>query len=191
MTIFLIAFLIVFTFVTIATEIEWFGCSTLTLTASVILVQYFHLLNIDILIYVKEHILNTIAYSLSYIAIGIAWSFAKWFFFLRNELEKSVKYVKELKEFVKQSPVINIPQASYNKGRIIAWMSFWPFSFIGTLLNDPIRKLFNQIFNQFKNLYQRMANNIFASDIARLEFDIKMARDEALEKENKVRNNIK
>lgn len=57
------------------------------------------------------------------------------------------------------------PRASKNKARITAWSCFWPFSFVGTLLNDPVRRLFNFLFNQFKALYQRMADWVFRKDV--------------------------
>jgi len=56
------------------------------------------------------------------------------------------------------------PRASKNKARITAWASFWPFSFVGTLLNDPVRRLFNLLFNWFKALYQQMSDWVFRKD---------------------------
>lgn len=53
------------------------------------------------------------------------------------------------------------PLASDNKAKITAWMAFWPFSFLGTFINDPIRRLFNFIFSSFKKLYQRMSDHLF------------------------------
>ena len=41
------------------------------------------------------------------------------------------------------------PTASAHKADIMTWMMFWPWSFLWTVLNDPIRKL-------FKNLYRMM-----------------------------------
>ena len=57
------------------------------------------------------------------------------------------------------------PKATKNKSRITAWMCFWPFSFIGTVLNDPVRRLFNFLFNYFKALYQQLADRVFAKDV--------------------------
>lgn len=54
------------------------------------------------------------------------------------------------------------PQASEHKGKIIAWMCFWPFSLLGTFINDPIRRLFNFLFNSFKRLYQKLSDKMFA-----------------------------
>lgn len=56
------------------------------------------------------------------------------------------------------------PRASKNKSRITAWASFWPFSLVGTLLNDPVRRLFNLLFNWFKALYQQMSDWVFRND---------------------------
>jgi hypothetical protein len=57
------------------------------------------------------------------------------------------------------------PRAAQNKARIVSWMSLWPCSFLGTLLNDPVRRLFNFLFNNFKAVYQKMADAVFRHDI--------------------------
>lgn len=65
----------------------------------------------------------------------------------------------------RDNPLSEKPRASNNKSRIVSWMSLWPCSVVGTLLNDPIRRLFNFLFNNFKALYQRMADHIFRNDL--------------------------
>ena len=177
-TLYIIAFVIITIFLTIATEIEWFGWTTLTILGSVAAVQFFHLFNIWL--YIKDHIFQTTMYTIAYIAIGVVWSFAKWFFFLINERDKSRAYIQSnMKSASYNAPKINIPKASDNKSKIIAWISYWPFSAVGTILNDPFRKLFNLIFNQFKNLYQQMANSIYEKDVIFLKIHI----EELAEKE--------
>jgi len=181
----LIAVIVVSIFLTIAIEIEWFGWTTLTVLASVAAVQFFHVF--DVWLFVKANVFQTVAYVIAYIAIGIIWSFAKWFFFLMNERNKTREWLEgQLKRtdlnLNYNKPVINIPKASDNKGRIVAWISYWPLSLIGTILNDPFRKLFNFIFNQFKGLYQRMANNIYKDDLDKLELTIEELRKKEFEK---------
>lgn len=174
---YIIAFVIISIFLTIATEIEWFGWTTLTVLASVTAIQYFHVF--DIWLYIKDHVFQTATYIIAYIAIGIVWSFAKWFFFLMNERDKTREW---LKEEIKRSdnrfgpPVINIPKFSDNKGKIVAWAGYWPYSAIGTILNDPFRKLFNFILNQFKNLYQQMADSIYKGDVESLKVELENLR---------------
>ncbi len=185
-TLYIIVFVIVAIFLTIATEIEWFGCTTITILVSVSLIQFLHLFNIWI--YVKDHVLQTTIYSIAYIAIGVVWSFAKWFFFLINSRDRDREFVKKNLDNTAhiRPPVINIPQAADNKGKIIAWASYWPFSFIGTILNDPFRKLFNFIFNQFKNLYQQMANSIYKDDVEKFKNDLAFLEKKANEEREKL-----
>lgn len=171
------AIIIIAIFLTIATEIEWFGWTTITILGCVAAVQFFHIF--DILLFAKTNVIQTLSYVISYIAIGVVWSFVKWFSFLVNERNKNREWLKgELKRTDRSwsRPVLNIPQAADNKGRIIAWISYWPFSFIGTLLNDPFKKAINFIFNQFKSLYQRMANSLYKEDIDSLNNTIEILR---------------
>lgn len=56
------------------------------------------------------------------------------------------------------------PRAAHNKSRIVAWMSFWPFSMVGTVLNDPIRRMFNWAYNLLSSLYQRMSDYVFRNE---------------------------
>jgi len=55
------------------------------------------------------------------------------------------------------------PKASNNKARITSWGTFWPFSMVGTIINDPLRRLWNFLWGQLKALYQRMADHLFAN----------------------------
>jgi len=134
---------------------------------------------------------DLITYLSLYFVVGIIWSFLKWFFFLkevknkynttRDEYSKikdtnSPNFLENLRQYInekmyKYSYDFNIsydgkmtyPQASENKARITTWIAHWPLSMIWTLINDPVRKVLNYIFNQFKGIYQKMSNYIFGS----------------------------
>lgn len=54
-----------------------------------------------------------------------------------------------------------IPQASENKKLITTWISHWPISVFWTMLNDPIKKFINYIFESISHLFQGMSNKIF------------------------------
>lgn len=175
----------------ILVEIENFGQATLLLIVYGFLVQ---LLNVaDIFSYVVHHIVNSLEYIVYYLVTGIVWSFVKWLSFLfkfrskfrevkrdflRNNnivgtnvipqhlMDSFDKYRRE-----QYSYNINIdfstgkkPLAIKNKSRLIAWAAFWPCSFIGTFLNDPVRRLFTFLFNSFKDLYQKLSDWVFAND---------------------------
>ncbi len=53
------------------------------------------------------------------------------------------------------------PMAASNKAKITAWMIFWPFSMVGTVLNDPVKRIFTFLFGRFKHLYQKMSDGVF------------------------------
>jgi hypothetical protein len=53
------------------------------------------------------------------------------------------------------------PEVTSNKGKIVAWICYWPFSLIGTFINDPIRRLVNFLFTKLKATYQKMSDKVF------------------------------
>lgn len=55
------------------------------------------------------------------------------------------------------------PQASNNKALITTWITHWPVSMIWTLINDPIKKLINHIFEFIKSAFQSISDKMFKS----------------------------
>jgi hypothetical protein len=176
---------------TVLTEIESFGWATFVLLATVVGAQLLHV--VPLLQWVSTHLLLTGIYTLCYLAIGVAWSFIKWFSFLMgfrdayraqkekwlaannitipkslltSEQNKAFKMWLENQRYIeyKGLDLWKKPSAAKNKGRIVAWMALFPCSMIGTLLNDPVRRLFNWLFASFKALYQLMVDAVFSND---------------------------
>lgn len=54
------------------------------------------------------------------------------------------------------------PLASKHKSSITQWIAFWPVSLTWTLINDPVRKVANYIFNKIKGTFQRISDAMFA-----------------------------
>lgn len=73
------------------------------------------------------------------------------------------------------------PSASRCKQNIIGWICFWPFSFLVTLLTDPVRKIVTFIFNRLSKSYQKLAEYI-VPDIM-FEFETKVENKEETETE--------
>lgn len=171
-------------------EVEHWGWATVTLILSGVALQLLGIANIWH--FVTHHTVDALLYVAGYLAVGVVWSFVKWFSFLMGFRDK---YREVKTEFFTSHGVpldqaltkeqadefnrvlmyqnwgsyrgINLstrPTAVKNKRRITAWMSFWPFSMAGTIINDPIRRLFRFLFNQFKALYQRIADHVFRND---------------------------
>jgi hypothetical protein len=59
-------------------------------------------------------------------------------------------------------PKIERPLAKDNKGRIIFWMSYWPFSGIWTLINDPITRMYRFIWYRLGEAFENMSKAMFA-----------------------------
>lgn len=53
------------------------------------------------------------------------------------------------------------PSVRANKSRILIWMMFWPWSATWTIINDPVKKLFKEIFNCIKSVYESVANSVY------------------------------
>jgi hypothetical protein len=80
-------------------------------------------------------------------------------------LDRQERYSSAYYRVFKDNPLSKKPRAANNKARIVSWMSLWPCSVIGTLLNDPVRRLFDAIFSWVKGLYQKMSDAMFAKDV--------------------------
>lgn len=88
---------------------------------------------------------TAIGFILLYSLIGVVWSVAKWFFYVKKLVDEKC-YDFE-----------NKVQPSNNKSRITGWMIYWPLSAAWTLINDPVRKFFNMIFEQFEGIYESIS----------------------------------
>lgn len=169
-------------------EVEHWGWATLTLIATGVAVQLTGVANI--LDFVHHHTVDAILYTLVYLALGVVWSFIKWFSFLmgfrdkfretrdewystnkvalsdpltpaqQSDLDKTFAY-----KSYNGNALLYKPKAAKNKRRITAWMAYWPFSVVGTVINDPIRRLFKFLFNSFKALYQKIADHVFRNEV--------------------------
>jgi hypothetical protein len=90
----------------------------------------------------------------TYLLTGTIWSIVKWYFFLMNKKRKIIE---------ERDRYWNVPQVGEHKSRIITWMAYWPFSMIWTLINDPIKRAFREIYNHISNFMQSISNRVFKS----------------------------
>ena len=133
-----------------------------------------------------------------YFVAGTAWSIAKWYLYVtdlsnkckelkteflqRRDVSSSVipdSLKKEWRETLSsqfgysRSPLsLNgslAPKVSDHKGRIMTWMCYWPWSFVWTMINDPVKKLFRQIYLRIQGLLQSISDRAFRG----LEDDLK------------------
>src|SRR5208337_2928127 len=122
-----------------------------------------------------------------YFLAGMAWSIVKWYFYVHNQI---VKYNDWKVSFLKDNNVTAMtpqlaaqflkwlrdsydarnagitgqtPEARQHKGSLTRRATYWPFSIIGTLLNDVVRRAWEYIYEMLQTTYQRIAESIFHS----------------------------
>ncbi len=93
---------------------------------------------------------------LGYALLGVIWSFIKWYMYLVDiRMQRGTNKVAADKDK-------NI--ARYNKSTIMSWMCYWPLSMLWTLINNPIKRFFNYIFESISGSYQRLADRVLKQD---------------------------
>jgi len=141
----------------------------------------------------------TIGFILSYIVLGVGWSFVKWHSYVKNIFNK-IKNVKanhllrgfkEINYTIFTDDLNNLrltngnderirftgckdmqtiidyatPKASEKKSIITSWISYWPVSFLATLLNNPFRRFFGWIYDNLSGFYDKITANQIKSII--------------------------
>lgn len=161
------------------------GAATLTLLATIAAIVAFT--NTPIIETVRANPLYVLYGILAYIGIAAVWAFIKWrVFFLPNLFDRyeelRSRFLKTAgpngtpltdfpadpavrDEFNKRSEVqrLNISynrMVGYNKGRITAWMVFWPFSLLGTFVGDFMHRVFTSLYKAIAGGLQRMSDSM-------------------------------
>lgn len=161
------------------------GRATLTFVLGVLFLQF--LAKVDVFHYVKGNPLHFAFYAGIYILAGLAWSVLKWWRYVAKqhriyneakklfceqfELDPSQPLSLEMKErWADWLPShsrthyrgeSHVPQVTEHKADIIRWMTYWPFSFVWTLLNDPIRRFYEFVYDQVGVKMQKVADLMF------------------------------
>lgn len=163
-----------------------FAAETLNIGLGVIVTVIFAAiagwLHPEVFTYIKNNPEKIVLWTLAYLAAGIVWSGVKWAMHVRkvgqkcseiieankgnmNAMISALKSASESYAFTGANPAELIPKASKHKDRIIIWMVYWIPSFIGTICNEWVYNLFNNIFKLIRHLYQSLANQIFSGVI--------------------------
>lgn len=131
----------------------------------------------EVLQYIKDNPVGVSLSIVSYFIIGTIWSIFKWFLFIKEEakfLDEKIK--KHSKEYVAKDESTSkissndlllanfsqlAPKVTEYKEKITTWIILWVPSFIWFMINDPIRRVSNWIYNRLINLYQVISDKAF------------------------------
>lgn len=138
-------------------ENEQFGWGTSLTLGGTALVAWLGA-DLNVFAWVWANLAAIAKFSLIYFAVGGLWSIVKWYFYLLRVKERLDRFADETKS--RKRP--NESYAKNNKGRIMGWIAHWPFSMLGTVFGDFLKRVVETVFNVLRNLYDRIANHVFA-----------------------------
>lgn len=150
------------------------GFATTTLISLLIGLQLFS--DVRPFTYAVHHPLAIISYFIAYIALGFVYVWFKWASFVSMAVRRITALVtkdpndpKEFSNAISAARCLgykSIPfQVSDHKGKIITWMAYWPVSLTWTVLNDPLRRLFEYLYTVISHSLQMISNRAFAQII--------------------------
>lgn len=119
-----------------------------------------------------------------YFVAGTVWGVAKWWFYCRklldvardvkmaylnsinvqgNEIpeDKREKFISGLLHTRQYTDNSFPPQAMEHKSDWMMWAAYWPFSFFWTMLNQPIKHIWQFIYSHLGSFMQKISNAVF------------------------------
>lgn len=125
---------------------------------------------------IAHHPLVALEGTIAYVLAGMLWSIAKWWFHVRaarerfDEAKKSwfnlnaADFKSENNEFKRYAKEKLIPSVQKEKGRIVTWMVYWPWSAAWTIVNDPVKRTFTIVYNQIKSVFEIIVKRAFHNE---------------------------
>jgi len=161
-------------FIVLCVENESGFWATITLYLTICLLQLFG--NLKVFDYIRTRPARALLVLTVYFALGAGWSVDKWWFHVK---ESRVMYDQKKKEFftltvdeimteelraewtgfVRRNHLK--PDPKHEKSRILRWMTYWPWSMAWTLVNDPVREVFNYMYKRLEMIYQKIVDRAF------------------------------
>ena len=163
---------------------EYSGLATISIIISAALLQW--ACGINIIGYVAANP-AAIGYAIGgYFVLGTVWAVIKWWFYVRamrrkydefkrvflksHEIEGNVipdnlkeRWAEDLRGCSYGDDKIEVrPEVTNHKARIYLWMAYWPWSCVWTVINDPIKRVFTEIYAQIRATLQRISDHVWA-----------------------------
>jgi len=149
--------LVALLFVVLATctEAGWGGVATTILVLLAGLVCY--LTHTNPLVWIGSNPGSLLVYLIGYFVAGAAYSVFKWW---RWVTWRAKKYASIAPQSY-QRELYGKPKVTSEGGRLLGWMVAWPVSGFWTLVNDPVRHVFEVLRDWLKNVYQSIADHAY------------------------------
>ncbi len=124
--------------------------ATLTIITTVILAKFIFASELftSIWTFIVTQPGTLVGYAALWITLGILWSFFKWYVFV-----KAAKADGKTKEYLQKLEI---------KGRVTGWTMYWPISMTVYLSSEPVKKLYNFIYERVKGTYELIIQRVYA-----------------------------
>ena len=161
--VFLPVFLIVMCWLVEGTENV--GGATIGLGIVLLALQLFS--DVHPLSYIVNDPLRALVIAALYVLVGIGYVWVKWFSYVNTAARKISEVLtsgstNDLEYARRLTGYRSIPlKVGDYKGKIIGWMAYWPISAAWTMLNDPVRRLFEAVYNGIAKSLQSISDKAF------------------------------
>lgn len=136
--------------------------------------------NFNPFVWLWENPITSVLWLAAYVAVGVVWSVVKWRFLLSKilHLAQSLREKYDADEAQKWKTETSFiehrlaydhsihctvpPKAATFKTSIYCWLFYWPLSFIGTMIDNPLRNAMTWIYNRVTTSFDRMSGKAFA-----------------------------
>ena len=146
-----------------------------TLAVALIAAYYLGFWSVDIVVAHHTAFLWLLAF---YIPLGMIVATVKWWFYTTGVASNVAKYLADQARRFKNAPDFDQqmrqvrdhlslyfedlpPAVSNHKADLTRWMAWWPFTIIGSLFDDILRRFFTALYNAMANVWQRISNHAF------------------------------
>jgi hypothetical protein len=115
--------------------------------------------------WLQSHVLVLLLGLVTYFALGVVWGFFKWYLHNISVRDRVLDGSLKLKTQGTWNGVTIPLKPKEHKSRIIGWMTYWPWSATWFILNDPIRRAWNAIYNRIVAKLEAVSNHVFKTVI--------------------------
>ena len=131
----------------------------------------------DFIGYLLKNPLHLVYGLLSYVFLGVIWSFVEWWLLVNKKAEKQkVQWQKFLARHGLSSDTNilsqklkrewdhdkdNKPLFDADKHKITFWISYWPLFLIWSLIHDFIKRVIDLIVKRLKKIYESITDKVY------------------------------
>lgn len=163
--------------------IEYHRSFLATFTTAIFLAILHFWGGISVFSYLLQHPMQALVCFIGYFVTGSLWAIAKWWFHITSERRR---YNERKQEFCERnglayenpipaghrekwlvevnrhgSSIEMVPKAHNHKAEIYLWITWWPWSMVWTLINDPVRRLCRFIYFKLAGTFNEMSKRVF------------------------------